>query len=645
MYYLVNYLLKDRRAALLSSLAYSVHPIHIVSSARTGHLALSLFHALVPLTFCLFIRALEFRRRRDIILTGLFLFLMLWLENEKALITFPFLFLLFLVVDRKSWLKNLGISVLMGAIVFGLGSFFIIPALREANYHLLFSEGTLEHSIRFFSLQNLFYFLDRNGTLINGLKDYLPSSLTYNSGMFYLGIFPLILIALVFIYRKRITDNIKYFYFFSGSALAAVWLSSGAYSFFERTRLILKNLFSSPEFIQSEHPNLIFFSILSCGLILLYFLNKRKEEIDPSPGKRIGKLLLFILVTALFFLTKPFIFLRSFIPPYSHIRSPSWFAVLMPCFFVSFALSYLVLIIRKNKKIKGYFSLIYLLLILGIIIDFSPYRKDFSLGQYRPEIVEDLKDTYSYIAKDKDTFRTLSVESYNPLTDMGIIYSEKPSSWAWLNWDSPKHTGEYIFSRLYPLLWDKAGTDEGAGLAGFANIKYIVDCKLYEPSFEESKFFRRVRESKYFSVYENILFKPYVQVHPANANSQIEHSRPSPEKIEIRIKTEEPVRVMISESYYPNWHVYVDGKEEKLLKVNLAFQGVKVEEGEHKIIFRYERPPYFKTGYLITLLTIPVLLAVFFKKEPKEGSADESTSHKSPKGKGIPRSKRRKVRA
>ncbi len=84
----------------------------------------------------------------------------------------------------------------------------------------------------------------------------------------------------------------------------------------------------------------------------------------------------------------------------------------------------------------------------------------------------------------------------------------------------------------------------------------------------------------------------------------VEWHRPDPEEIRVNIRTDRPSVMMISESWYPHWHVYVDGKEEELLRVNYAFQGVRLDQGEHQVVFKYQRPIYFQLGYSLTALTL-----------------------------------------
>ncbi len=45
--------------------------------------------------------------------------------------------------------------------------------------------------------------------------------------------------------------------------------------------------------------------------------------------------------------------------------------------------------------------------------------------------------------------------------------------------------------------------------------------------------------------------------------------------------------VILSESYFPGWKAYVDGKKQTLYKVNDLIMGVFVGQGEHIIRFYY----------------------------------------------------------
>ena len=76
--------------------------------------------------------------------------------------------------------------------------------------------------------------------------------------------------------------------------------------------------------------------------------------------------------------------------------------------------------------------------------------------------------------------------------------------------------------------------------------------------------------------------------------------------IKLNVNAERPKILVLSETYYPGWKVYVDGEEKKILKSNCAFRAVPLSAGQHEIEFIYD-PLSFKVGLVITLLTIACL--------------------------------------
>ena len=66
--------------------------------------------------------------------------------------------------------------------------------------------------------------------------------------------------------------------------------------------------------------------------------------------------------------------------------------------------------------------------------------------------------------------------------------------------------------------------------------------------------------------------------------------------------------LVLADSYYPGWRVYVDGKESEMLRANLLFRAVRLPPGEHRVVFRYE-PRSFLAGLLLSLATLAGLVA------------------------------------
>ncbi len=57
--------------------------------------------------------------------------------------------------------------------------------------------------------------------------------------------------------------------------------------------------------------------------------------------------------------------------------------------------------------------------------------------------------------------------------------------------------------------------------------------------------------------------------------------------------------LFISDTYYPGWHAYINGKETKIIRANYAFRAIIIPPGEHSIKFIYA-PESFTIGKLIS---------------------------------------------
>jgi hypothetical protein len=81
-------------------------------------------------------------------------------------------------------------------------------------------------------------------------------------------------------------------------------------------------------------------------------------------------------------------------------------------------------------------------------------------------------------------------------------------------------------------------------------------------------------------------------------------------RIVLEVTTPEAALLFMSESYYPGWKAFVDGKQEEILRANFVFRAVPLGPGSHQVEVVYE-PLSFKIGLSVSLLTIFVLLIVW----------------------------------
>lgn len=83
----------------------------------------------------------------------------------------------------------------------------------------------------------------------------------------------------------------------------------------------------------------------------------------------------------------------------------------------------------------------------------------------------------------------------------------------------------------------------------------------------------------------------------------------SPLKIETKVKiSTKSAFLVLKRNWYPEWHVFIDGKKTKLFKTNITHIGFEVPEGSHTIVAKYI-PCYFYYGLGISVV---VLSIVFF---------------------------------
>ncbi|HHT9126281.1 MAG TPA: YfhO family protein [Candidatus Brocadiia bacterium] len=84
---------------------------------------------------------------------------------------------------------------------------------------------------------------------------------------------------------------------------------------------------------------------------------------------------------------------------------------------------------------------------------------------------------------------------------------------------------------------------------------------------------------------------------------KVEITRYNANSIALQANAAEPKFLFTSESYYPGWKAYVDGKPAHIYRANYAFRALLLEPGEHKVEFIYD-PWTFKIGLIISIISV-----------------------------------------
>ena len=73
--------------------------------------------------------------------------------------------------------------------------------------------------------------------------------------------------------------------------------------------------------------------------------------------------------------------------------------------------------------------------------------------------------------------------------------------------------------------------------------------------------------------------------------------------VSIRSKLVSPGILVLTDSFYPGWKAYVDGEERKVLRANLFFRAVFLDQGNHVVEFKFQ-PRSFFWGRAISCVTL-----------------------------------------
>ncbi|MGB7575547.1 MAG: YfhO family protein, partial [Thermodesulfobacteriota bacterium] len=74
-------------------------------------------------------------------------------------------------------------------------------------------------------------------------------------------------------------------------------------------------------------------------------------------------------------------------------------------------------------------------------------------------------------------------------------------------------------------------------------------------------------------------------------------------RLDLQVNAEENSLLVLSDTYYPGWKAFVDGKETKIYMADYTFRAIPLNTGTHRVGFVYD-PMSFKLGAGVTILGI-----------------------------------------
>ena len=94
----------------------------------------------------------------------------------------------------------------------------------------------------------------------------------------------------------------------------------------------------------------------------------------------------------------------------------------------------------------------------------------------------------------------------------------------------------------------------------------------------------------------------------SSENNMLEITGFSPTEIQLKTKINHAQLLVYQQNFYTGWKVFIDGKEQKLLKSNFTHMAVFVPAGEHVVVFKYENKRIISIFIFTSLLFFILLL-------------------------------------
>jgi hypothetical protein len=94
-------------------------------------------------------------------------------------------------------------------------------------------------------------------------------------------------------------------------------------------------------------------------------------------------------------------------------------------------------------------------------------------------------------------------------------------------------------------------------------------------------------------------------------------------RVAIEAETDAPVLLVLSDTAYPGWRAYVNGRQTEIVTANYLFRGVFLSPGKSMVEFKYQ-PRWLEAGAGISLAAFALLAALVIQERRRKGQLARS---------------------
>jgi hypothetical protein len=121
---------------------------------------------------------------------------------------------------------------------------------------------------------------------------------------------------------------------------------------------------------------------------------------------------------------------------------------------------------------------------------------------------------------------------------------------------------------------------------------------------------RRLAEPDFDVAKQAIVQDAMVELPPdAGPSREVRVVQRSNCRVSLRAKLARPGLLVLSEGYYPGWRASIDGREARVVRVNVMMRGVTLPAGEHEVEFHF-RSRSIEAGAALSFAGLAALVAL-----------------------------------
>lgn len=650
MYSLVRWLVGNRAGALLSALAFMLGGFLV---ARVIDLNLMTGSIWLPLIFLLFIRGVESQSFWYTLLTGWALGLQALTANPQILFLSGWLLVFYTLFriavgwrqERKplklcfTWSALLALTFIVGL---GLSAIQMVPTIELAKLSSRQS-GLPYYIFTFISLPPWHLLTLFLPNLWGKLALYWGYPY-FHELYVYLGIMPLLLACLAW---QRLRQN-GMVAFLTICLVISLGMAFGRFNPLYRFLQYVPglNLFRVP----ARWLLLTTFSLsILTGYGFVSLIERKKSQVVPPSDSllrkdRLARLLATLTMVALIMtLTGVILFpfrerllahVENGLVSESLDRSACFLLGSLLMMDAGLGLLYLYL----GEKIS--LSAFQVGCVVLTVVDLFSFGRDVNAFK-SPSYYTERPETLAFLEMDTDFYR-IATDTHLPFYELEGLKGDVPSMYGIFS----VHGGSALTTFRYETFMEEGG-ETNPKLLGLMNVKYVVT----RQELNDAEF-RKVDESRHYSIYKNEAFLPRVLVVPsaepapgatdwdiirrlANESfdprqrvllEEIPEESFSPSsrreigsarivsyslgRVVIEADLEADGFLVLLDTNYPGWQASVDGTPTRIYQADYLFRAVLLQEGVHTIEFVYD-PLSFKWGLAVSSATLALSCLTF----------------------------------